>query len=172
MLVGDKIVLREITLEDTDNIIKWRNSPKVKKNFCIQTDFTVEEHTNWFYSMIKTGKVKQFIIVDKISDVDVGSVYLRDIDYNNKKAEYGIFIGEDSCRGKGFGSEAAKLIIEFAFKTLKLHKVFLRVFKENEAGIHSYKNAGFNIEGTFKDDICLGENRYKDMIFMAIINED
>ena len=91
-------------------------------------------------------------------------------DYNNKKAEYGIFIGEDSCRGKGFGSEAAKLIIEFAFKTLKLHKVFLRVFKENEAGIHSYKNAGFNIEGTFKDDICLGENRYKDMIFMAIIH--
>ncbi len=171
MLIGNKIILRDITLEDTNNIIKWRNNPNVKKNFCIQSAFTVEGHTKWFNSTILTGKTKQFIIVDKLKNKDVGSVYLRDIDYNNNKAEYGIFIGENDCRGKGLGSEAASLVIKYAFDELKLHKIFLRVFKENVIAINSYKKAGFEIEGVFKDDVFISEkSSYQDMIFMAIIN--
>lgn len=170
MIEGNKVILREITLDDTDDIIRWRNNPNVKKNFCIQSDFTIEGHTKWYNTMILTGKVKQFVIIDRQAGFSVGSVYLRDIDYTNKKAEYGIFIGEDSCRGKGLGSEAAKLIIEFGFNNLKLHKIFLRVFSNNVTAINSYKKAGFDIEGVFKDDICLGDGKFQDMTFMAIIN--
>lgn len=170
MIEGNKVILREITMDDTENIIRWRNNPKVKKNFCIQSDFTIESHTKWYNTMILTGKVKQFIIIDKESNLSVGSVYLRDIDHINKKAEYGIFIGEDSCRGKGLGSDAANLIIEFGFNTLKLHKIFLRVFSDNKIAINSYEKAGFKIEGVFKDDICLSNGNFQDMTFMAIIN--
>ena len=124
MIEGNKVILREITMDDTENIIRWRNNPKVKKNFCIQSDFTIESHTKWYNTMILTGKVKQFIIIDKESNLSVGSVYLRDIDHINKKAEYGIFLGETDAFGRGIGSETAKLIVDYSFQKLKLHKLW------------------------------------------------
>lgn len=166
-----KVSLRNITLDDTNNIVKWRNNPNVKKNFCLQDDLTVEVHENWFKTRILTGDVKQFIIKDEEQNIDVGSTYLRDIDMKNKKAEFGIFIGEDSARGRGIGSESVKLTIKCAFEELKLHKVFLRVFANNIQAIKAYEKAGFEYEGTSKDDIILPSGEYQDIIFMAIINK-
>ena len=167
-----EIELREISIEDTENIVKWRNNENVKKNFCIHKDLTKEEHLNWYETKIKEGKVKQFIIVDKTTDKDVGSVYLRDIDLNNKKAEFGIFIGEDSARNKGIGSEATREIVKFGFENMGLHKIFLRVFSNNIAGKKAYEKAGFKYEGTAKDDIRLPNGQYQDIIFMAMIRQE
>ncbi len=106
----DNVILRSITLEDTQNILKWRNHPSVKKNFCLQEDLTKETHLAWFHNKILNKEVVQFIIVDKTSNQSVGSTYLRDIDYKNHKAEFGIFIGEETARGKGIGTSATKQI--------------------------------------------------------------
>lgn len=165
------IKLRDIKLEDTENILKWKNDKNVKKNFCIQEDLTREVHLNWYYNKILTGNVKQFIIFDEENQLDVGSTYLRDIDLKNKKAEFGIFIGEDCARGKGIGTKSAELTIKYAFEQLKLHKVFLRVFSNNIAGIKAYEKAGFTYEGTAKDDILVNNTYFQDIIFMSIINK-
>lgn len=114
------ISLRKITLNDTDNILKWKNNPNVKKNFCIQDNLTKENHLNWFNNRILTKEVEQFIIVDNDASLDIGSIYLRDIDIRNKKAELGIFIGNDSARGRGIGSQSVKMIVEYGFKELRL----------------------------------------------------
>ena len=111
------------------------------------------------------------MIIDDEAGEEVGSVYLRDIDLQNKKCEYGIFIGEDSCRGKGIGSAAAKLALDYAFETLGLNRVFLRVFADNVRAQKSYENAGFMIEGTFRDDVLIDGRAY-DMVFMGILKED
>lgn len=165
------IQLRKINIEDTDNIIKWRNNPNVKKNFCLQKDLTREEHLNWFNNKILTGEVVQFIIIDNDLDIPVGSTYLRDIDTNNKKAEFGIFIGEDLARGKGIGTESTILTIKYGFEELKLHKIFLRVFANNYSAIKAYEKAGFIYEGTAKDDIMLPNGEFQDIVFMSIINK-
>lgn len=168
----NNVKLREINIEDTKNIIKWRNNPNVKKNFCIQQDMTEEMHQNWFNNKILTGEVVQFIIIDNDSNKPVGSTYLRDIDKHNKKAEFGIFIGEEDARGRGIGTVSTKLILEYGFKKLGLHKIFLRVFSNNNSAIKSYEKAGFIYEGTAKDDILLPNGQYQDIIFMSIINKD
>lgn len=165
------IQLRKINIEDTDNIIKWRNNPNVKKNFCIQKDLTKEDHLNWFNNKILTGEVAQFIIIDNDLNIPVGSTYLRDIDTNNKKAEFGIFIGEDVSRGKGIGTESTLFTIKYGFEELKLHKIFLRVFANNYSAIKAYEKAGFIYEGTAKDDIMLPNGEFQDIIFMSTINK-
>ena len=165
------ISLRDIKIEDTEKIVKWKNNENVKKNFCIQDDLTPEVHMNWFNTKILTGQVKQFIIKDEEQGIEVGSTYLRDIDNKNKKAEFGIFIGEDVARGKGIGTKSVELTVEYAFKELNLHKVFLRVFSNNISAIKAYEKAGFKYEGTAKDDIILPNGEYQDVIFMSIINE-
>ena len=123
-------------------------------------------HNYWFDTRVMSGEVVQFIIVERLEEKAIGSVYLRDINYEKSEAEYGIFIGEEDYLGKGYGSEVAELMCEYAFTVLDLNKVFLRVFAENTRAIKSYQNAKFEIEGCFKDDVKIG-NSYHDIIFMA-----
>ncbi len=168
IMEGQDIYLRFMNEEDTDNIVKWRNSDFVRRNFIYQKPFTREGHENWIKTMINTGRVIQFMICTK-EGRPVGSVYLRDIDRTHNKAEYGIFIGEKDALGRGYGTQAARLMIDYAFEKLKLHKVMLRVLAENEQARRSYEKAGFVQEAYLKDEVFL-EGKYKDVIFMAVIH--
>ena len=165
---SQNIILRPIEHSDTPDIIRWRNNPQVKCNFVYQEALTEAAHTHWLSGPVAEGRAVQFIIIEKASMQAIGSVYLRDIDYMNRKAEYGIFIGEDAARGKGIGRECARLVLDYAFKTLDLHRVFLRAFADNEAALRSYQNAGFVVEGCFRDDVCI-DGKFRDMVFMACI---
>lgn len=168
-LIGEKIRLRPMWSEDTEAIVRWRNNPRVQKNFIYQKPFTKEGHETWIKTMVDTGKVVQFIIEDLAEKRPVGSVYFRDIDREYEKAEYGIFIGEDDAVGKGFGSEAARLAVEYGFAELGLHKIFLRVFADNAAAVRSYEKAGFVREGYFQDEVRI-KGQFRDLVFMAILN--
>lgn len=167
----ETIYLRPMTYEDTDNIIKWRNSDAVRSHFIYQELFTAESHEHWIKTMIETGKAVQMIICEKAGDKPVGSVYIRDIDRVHHKGEYGIFIGEPSARGRGIGTAAAALMICFAFEELGLHRLFLRVFADNGQAVASYEKAGFQKEAYLREDVCIGGS-YHDIILMAVLNGD
>ncbi|RKJ68109.1 GNAT family N-acetyltransferase [Roseburia sp. 1XD42-69] len=168
IIQGSNIKLVPIDEHDTSNVIRWRNN--VRDKFISRDLFTIESHTKWLNEVVKRGKAAQFIIETK-QDGKVGSVFLKDIDKNNQKAEFGIFIGESSAWGKGYGSEAAKLIIQYGFERLQLHKIMLRVFSENSHAIRSYEKAGFVQEGYLKDEVFL-DGRYYDVILMRIVRTD
>lgn len=169
-LKGRDIYLRPMEESDTDLIVKWRNTDFVRRNFIYQKEFTREGHLSWIENMVNTGKVIQFIICTK-EDAPVGSVYLRDIDYEHGKAEYGIFIGEEDALSKGYGTQAAELMTEYSFQVLGLHKLMLRVLAENQRARRSYEKAGFVQEGYLKEDVCLTDG-YHDVILMACFGRE
>lgn len=164
-----RVYLKPISEDDADLIVAWRNSESVKKYFIYQGEFTHEGQLSWIRNRVNTGKVIQFIIIEKTTDKPIGSVFIRDIDPNHNKGEYGIFIGEDEYRGCGYGSEAAELIIDHAFNTAGLHRLYLRVLADNKRAVASYKKVGFVQEGLLKDDVCIN-GEYRDIIWMAMIN--
>ena len=163
------IYLRLMTHDDTDRIVAWRNSETVRKNFIYQEPFTREGHESWIKNMVETGKVVQMVICETADDKPLGSVYIRDIDRQHNKAEYGIFIGEESARGRGVGTAAARLMLEYCFREEKLHRVYLRAFASNAGAIRSYEKAGFTREGFLRDDVCI-DGEYRDIVWMAAIN--
>ena len=196
VICGERIALRPMEEGDTADIIRWRNTDFVRKNFIYQKPFTVETHQHWMETMVNTGKVVQFMICpyeesvekeagkvgqsqpEQIKDTGlkkcgnaVGSLYLRDINKTHHKAEYGIFIGEEAALSKGYGTEAAQLMLQYAFETLHLHKVMLRVLAENVRAQRSYEKAGFRKEAYLKDDVFLN-GKYCDVILMACICDD
>ena len=166
---GEKVSLRPITREDTGLIVAWRNNPEVMKNFIFRQPFTRALHENWLATKVDTGKVIQYIIVDKETGRSVGSVYFRDIDPENESAEYGMFIGEDEARGKGIGSETVRLFTRFGLDVLRFHRISMRVLADNAASRRSCEKGGFIMEGIFRDMVKL-DGEYRDVIFMAMLS--
>ncbi|WP_051656787.1 GNAT family N-acetyltransferase [Butyrivibrio sp. AE3004] len=174
-IIGEKIILRKITYDDTPLVVKWRNNPRVRNNFIYREFFTDEIHNGWMKNKVETGEVVQLIICEKPETWDkeenemslrpVGSVYLRDIDNKEKTAEYGVFIGEDDATGHGYGNEAADLMCEYAAYVLKLEKLILRVFVGNEAARKSYEHAGFIKKQDLPKVEC-SDGSIRDMILM------
>lgn len=167
------IELRPITLADTVNIVRWRNQPEVYGNLYTRELITEDQHVNYYHKYVESGLVRQFIIVADIDgkSVDIGTVFLKNIDHVSRKAEYGLFIGELWARGKGFANLIAKLTLDFAFNELDLNRVYLTVFSDNIPAIKSYEKAGFKREGLMRQDFFDGL-KYRDIIHMGILKAD
>ncbi len=165
------IYLRPMAPEDTDLIIRWRNSDSVRKNFIYQAPFTREGHENWIRTMIDTGRVVQMIICQVGEGTPLGSVYIRDIDRTHNKAEYGIFIGDAAARGRGLGTAAARLMLRYCFQEEGLHRIYLRALSDNAQAIRSYEKAGFHREACLRDDVRI-DGVYRDIIWMAVLRTD
>ena len=78
-------------------------------------------------------------------------------------------IGEEAARGKGLGSEVARIFTDFGFNELKLHRISLRLLADNTQAEKSYANGGFRREGLFRDMVRL-DGKYRDVLFMAKLN--
>ena len=163
---GDKVSLRPITDADTDDIVRWRNDPEVRQFFIFREPFTPEMHRAWLKNRVAAGQVIQYIIVDRASGKSLGSVYFRDVDPVSEAAEYGIFIGEADGRGRGVGTETARLFTAFGLDVLRLHRISLKVLGGNEIARRSYEKAGFVFEGRFRDFVKL-DGVFTDVVFMA-----
>ena len=168
---GERLSLRPITDADTDDIVRWRNDPEVRRFFLYRGPFTPEIHRAWLRDKVAAGKVIQYIIVERERGRSVGSVYFRDVDPDNESAEYGIFIGEASARRRGIGTETARLFTDFGLQVLHLHRISLKVLGENEVARRSYEKAGFLTEGVFRDYAKI-DGVFTDVVFMAKLGED
>lgn len=142
-IMGERIYLRKMKIEDTDQVIAWRNAPHVMEQFIYRTPLTRETHLEWIRTKVNTGKVQQFIICIKENNRGIGSFYLRDIDLEMRTAELGIFIGEQDALGKGYGTEAVRLGVSYGFQTLYLKRIILRVYQDNIKAVRNYENNGF-----------------------------
>ena len=83
----------------------------------------------------------------------------------------GIGIGERDCWGKGYGTDAMRVVLRFAFVELNLHRVGLNVFEYNPRAIRSYEKAGFVEEGRLRGFLHRNNRRW-DLIFMGILRDE
>jgi UDP-4-amino-4,6-dideoxy-N-acetyl-beta-L-altrosamine N-acetyltransferase len=163
------ISLIPITEDHTELIVKWKNRNHVKEQVFNQSEVTFETHNYWLKHVVQKELAFQFIILLN-ETTPIGSTFIKNIDYKNKKAEFGIFIGESEYIGKGIGKIATKLTLSYAFEVIKLHKVFLYVFSKNVSAINAYLGAGFVKEGILRHDIYL--NIFYDVWIMSILEHE
>jgi len=103
---------------------------------------TLDAETAW-YDRVAASDAAMFTIYERATWRPIGNTDLRDIDHRNRSAGFGILIGETECRGKGYGTEATRLILDYAFTALGLHNVLLTCYEFNLAGHRAYQKAGF-----------------------------
>ncbi len=170
-LESENLKFRPITVDDTEMLLKWRNSDEVRNNFIHRAIVTADEHLAWLRDKVGKGYVIQFIIEEKLSGKPIGSVYFRNIDRNDKTAEYGVFIGETTAKGKGYGTETARRMVDFFFEELNMRKLYLRVLERNTAAVNTYIRAGFTPDPKGKEIIEI-EGEKETILFMSVAHTD
>lgn len=101
----------------------------------------------------------------------IGFAALHSIEWNNGTAVLSIGIGDSEDRGKGYGTEALNLLLQYAFLELNLHRIGLDVISYNDPAIQSYIKAGFKEEGRIREAVFREGKRY-DRIYMGIFKRD
>ncbi len=96
---------------------------------------------------------------------------LAEIDFRNRSAAFGILIGDPDARGKGYGTETTRLILDYAFTAVGLHNVMLTVFEFNKAGIRAYEKAGYRELGRRRECRMMGGKLW-DEIYMQCLSTD
>lgn len=140
---SERLLLRPITIEDTDIVLSLRNADYVRRNFFYRAIITKEEHENYFYNKCEKGLVFEFLVYEKESMNTIGVVYLQKYDEKEDSLESGLFFSENAPKKKGYATEAIKMLNDFAFGDLKVSKTIATVIDTNEASLNLHNRAGF-----------------------------
>ncbi|GAC1618988.1 MAG: GNAT family protein [Ktedonobacteraceae bacterium] len=112
-----------------------------------------------------------FIIYEYATLRPIGLTELRHIRARNGTADFGILIGEKDCWGKGYGTEATRLMLDYGFTIVNLHNIMLSTFAYNERAIRAYTRAGFRIVGRRREAHRWGDKFYDEVIMDCLSTE-
>jgi len=149
VLHGDRIVLREITEEDSETVVRWRNAELTRKVFFSDEVLTIEKQLKWMDAYRQNLSDLTFIIEKDRKPIGMIALY----NIHKDKAEFGrLLIGEIEFRGHGYAKEASKLLIDYGFNNLGLKSIYARVFEDNKRAAYLYLSLGFKVINRYKDN--------------------
>lgn len=166
--IGEKVYLRAIEEEDAAVCYPWFSDPEVRRLVGRRSVPNTEKASREFIRVVDQRSGQMFAIVTREDDVYIGNCELFAIHPVERNAELGIAIGRKDYWGRGYGREAVRLLCEHAFRTLNLHKVFLRVDATNERAIRCYTSVGFKPEGRLRDNV-FADGRYIDTLLLGLL---
>jgi len=171
-LRGDRCGLGPQRRDLADLYWQWENELRVMTGNGHQTPESLEERTAGLDSQL-THSMDQarFTVYDTTEDEPrpVGTTDLA-IQHRWRNAEFFILLGETG-RGRGIGTEATRLTLDYAFHITNLHNVHLTVLAPNTAGIHAYEKAGFRVIGERRQSGCWLGRRVNEILMDAIPEE-
>lgn len=172
-LIGKKLYLRGIEEKDLEGrYFDWLNDYDVTK-YMDSGYFpnTVEKLQEYVKNVGRSSNNVLLGIIDMETDKHIGNVRLGPINWVHRTSFLGIMIGEKDFWGKGYVTETLKLVADYAFRRLNLHKVSAGVNASNKASIKAFENAGFKIEGLRKDEVY-ADGKYHDAVVLALMSKD
>lgn len=167
---GERIYLSPMNSSDIERYTKWLNDSRVTDGLGSTTQImTLEKEKQILDKMVLDSY--NFAIIRADDHELLGSAGFSDLNPIQQSATCGLFIGDEENRGKGYGTEALRLLVSYGFNCLNLYNIMLKVFSFNLAAIACYKKVGFKIIGERRNSYFLNGKRYND-VFMDITADD
>jgi RimJ/RimL family protein N-acetyltransferase len=171
-LPGSKVVLRRHVAANIRAFERWYSDPEVVRLTRYQDGPMRPDEIERFFVARALGADSLAMAIHLTEDDRlIGTCALSQLDSDNGSALFHITIGEKDAWGRGYGTEATRLMIDHAFGGLGLHRIGLTVFSFNERAIRSYRSCGFVVEGRAREAIWR-EGRWWDEIAMSILDSD
>lgn len=142
-VVGERVALGPMRSDLIPLYQRWDNDLLTSRTTARFRPTTSEQHRTAFDEFTRHDSYALFTLYELASGHAIGTTYLAGIEPRNRTAEFGIAIGESDSRRRGFGTEATRLTLDYAFNALGLHSAMLWVYAYNPAAIRCYTKVGF-----------------------------
>ncbi len=170
---GKKIYLREVRLSDVnEEYYRWMNDSEITRH--LESRFhpnSLESLREYVSEKLRDQNNMFLAVILKDGDRHIGNIKLGPINWIHRLADVALLIGAKDCWGKGYGTEAIRLIVNFAFRELNLHKLTAGHYIANAGSGKAYAKNGFVVEGTRRRHrFCDGV--YVDTVLMGLLSDD
>ena len=166
---GELVALGPVQREQIPHWTRWFNDLRMTGNLAVlPKPMTFEQEEAWYEQAVTSESDVFFAIYERASWRPIGTCGLHGPNMTHRTAEVGIAIGEADARGKGYGTEAMRLLLDYAFTALGLRNVMLRVYAYNTAAHRSYVKVGFKEMGRRRESRW-HNGQFWDEIYMDIL---
>jgi diamine N-acetyltransferase len=171
LVQGNRVGLGALRHDLIPAYLRWRSDPEVMRGTGESTQVpTVEAVQAWYEQATRPGNSEVHFTIYDLDDVaPVGTALLVRVDQHAGTAEFGLTIGER--RNQGLGSEATKLVLDWAFTVMGLHNILLVTFSWNLPAIRAYSKAGFREIGRRRGAVLTFGQRYDQVLMDAVADE-
>ncbi|MHC1723896.1 MAG: GNAT family N-acetyltransferase [Aminipila sp.] len=168
--VTEDLIIRDSRIEDIEYFYKWELMPEVTKFFSISDNQSYETIVRTYVHDDDNPSKRQFTIVLKETGEPIGRVILNDLIEGWKVEILRIYIGELKLRGKGYGKQAMEALLDLAFKSWDVKRVYLDHYTGNPAS-HLYLSLGFKYEGVIRNS-CRKNDKLYDVHLMSMLEDE
>ncbi|MDO8123113.1 MAG: GNAT family N-acetyltransferase [Candidatus Hermodarchaeota archaeon] len=171
MYKGKRVTLRAVEQDDIPEMLHHFNDWEVRRFLHMITPVSAEEEEKWIQEITRQRKAgTHFLFTIELLKLKrfLGVCGLNSVDWIHRSAELGIALSNKKYWGKGLGTEAIHLLVQFGFNVLNLHRIYLTVFEDNFRAQRVYEKIGFTKTGRQRETIRrLG--RYFDLFSMDLL---
>jgi RimJ/RimL family protein N-acetyltransferase len=172
VLDGERVVLQRHVPGNVTAFQRWYSDPEVARLARYQDGPMRSDEIDRFFQLRALGAESLTMAIHERSTGRlIGSCAFSQVDGENGSAMYHITIGEKDTWGRGYGTEATRLMLDHAFGTLGLHRIALTVFEFNERAIRAYRRCGFVVEGRARESIWR-DGRWWDELAMSVLSSE
>ena len=151
MITGTKVRIRALETGDRDRISAWRNKRSIQDQLIGWHWPTSPENESDWLNAIRNDSVNKRFAIEASDGKHIGNIGVYDIDWIWRQCGFGLFIGDDNYRGKGYAFDASKALLEFVFSEVGMHRVWVYILASNEPSIKHFTRLGFTHEGVLRE---------------------
>lgn len=170
-LESKRLYLRPVEIEDADLIFTTLWDREARRLTGTQTVFSRQGVHQWIESVTSDSSRLDLLICLQKNDESIGDIAMMEIDHVNQNAIVRIAIFEKENWGKGYGTEAMSLLLDYGFHILNVHRIELEVFSYNVRAKKSYEKLGFKQEGILRDKLYY-DGEFHDSIMMSVLKNE
>jgi diamine N-acetyltransferase len=170
-ITGEKVALGPLRRDLLPLYLRWINDFDVTRTTVGFFPVTREAEEAWYEQRSKDTRDVIFTVYERATVRPIGAAELGAVDHSHRTADFHIAIGEKECWGKGYGTEATALMLDYGFTALGLHNIQLSVWSYNERAIRAYTRAGFREIGRRREAHRLGGQAHDVVLMDCLASE-
>ncbi|HEU4672213.1 MAG TPA: GNAT family protein [Candidatus Limnocylindrales bacterium] len=173
MIAHGSVFLRPAERDDIPLFVTWLSDQRTTRTLALRAPLSIPLEEAWFERMVADqGRGGYHFVACLVADDrPIGTVGLFELDPTNGSAGLGIMVGAADDRGRGYGSDMLRALLDFGFASLRLERIWLDVYDFNPRARRVYERVGFVHEGTLRHAIWR-EGRFVDVHRMAILADE
>lgn len=165
------MLLRPLRKEtDLEACLRWINDPEVNHYLKIYLPMPAQGEAEWFDSIAKS-RSDIVLAIETLTGKFIGTMGLHRINWKDRVATTGALIGEKEYWGKGYGTDAKMILLDYAFNTINLRKICSSVFSFNKRSLRYLLHTGYKVEGVRRKQI-FKQGKYWDEIILGLFRQD